>query len=217
MNRARLLRVVLPVLGVALLGTFVWSVRGGGAAPDGTVQLPPAPATLPKSLDDLRDRIGKTMERVGAVYEEALRHPSERLVQKYMNYSLDEMQKSRGREVDAETLIKILADSDPNLPFKVRESCVDALVAGARQLQDIDLSQDKKRGSMNNRAWFFKNKVVGLLDDSDQVTRKLAQRLLNEFYKSGGGDEDITGYNVDDKNTWGAAKRAWTKWLQRNG
>ena len=215
MNRSRLLRVVLPVLGVAMLGTFAWSVRGGGAAPDETVQLPPAPATLPKNLDDLRDRIGKTMERVTAIVAEAQRHPSELKIQQYMNYSLDDMQKTRGRDVTAETLIEILAD--PDVPYQVRESCIAALVAGARRLGDVDLSQDKKRGSMNYRASFFYKEVAPLLRDDDQVTRKLAQRLLNEFYKSGGGDEDITGYSVDDKSTWNKAMTAWKKWLQRNG
>ncbi|MGE0191669.1 MAG: hypothetical protein AB7T63_06455 [Planctomycetota bacterium] len=215
MTRTRVIRVVLPVLLLAVAGTWAQSVRHGGAAPDDAVELPPAPATQPRGIDDLRDRISATMARVQAICEEAQRHPSELKVQQYLSYGHDEMQKSRGRDVTAETLIEILAN--PDVPYGVRESCVKALVAGARTQGDVDLSQDKKRGSMTNRGYFFKNEVVGLLSDDDQVTRKLAHMLLTEFYKNGGGDEDIMGYSVDDKSTWNKAKRAWTKWLQRSG
>jgi hypothetical protein len=189
----------------------------------GSVEAAPAegtgaePARLePKSLDDLGRLITEAANRLDRLKEEAQRDPRERLVAEYLSYDTERMSKSRGR-VTAEDLVSWMADDKPTTQFPFRESCARAVLRGAKMLQDVDLTQEKKRGGSTNRGYFMAKHVAPLLASDDRTSRSLALLVLRDLYGNMLSEEEIAAYNLDDKSTWRGAVGKWVRHLKKKG
>ena len=198
------------VQGLVLLALAAGFAAPGRAAPPAPGTTPPAP----QGLDDLGRLIQEAAARLDRLIAEAGRDPRERLVAEYLSYDTERMAKGRGR-VTAEELVEWMTDAKAQFSF--RESCAKALLRGAKMLGDVDLTQDKKKGSSTNRGYFMYKLVAPLLKKDDRDTRSLALFVLNDLYGRMLSEEDIAAYNLDDKGTWNRAVSAWVNHLRKRG
>jgi hypothetical protein len=197
------MRGLLPV--AVLVVPFLLVSRAAGD--------PPAPAFAPPpaSLEQLAQRVGELTDRVKFMVDEANRDPRERKIRVYLGYSAKDLQDVR-RDVRAKELVEWMVD--PALNLLARQSAKDAIVGGAQQRGDPDLSLDEKKGSTTVRAWFCLQYVVKHLTHDDPKSAKLTSDLLKELWRPG-GIPDILAFDPADPKTHRPAKTAWTNFLKK--
>ena len=183
---------------------------------------------VPKSIASLEKGLSALQGRIDELVKKANQDPAELKIAIYRNYTPKQMKKTRGR-IRAEDIVGFMIDKEQDFS-RVREKAKEALIHGARYLNDPDLSEDEKQGSRTKRAAFCDKELIGILkranDDEvstpggkvkiDRLSRKLVNDLLKDWYKSAPRTHpEIRIYNQDSEPTWKSAHSAWKRFLKK--
>jgi hypothetical protein len=132
------------------------------------------------------------------------------LVRLYRSYTPEQLAEPRSRAVDVEDVLDIA--KDPTVPGPVREEAAKAVVWDSALRNDRKLDATGK--AMGRPRAKFTKKVLPMLTDKDPLTRELGKRICEGLWP-GFQDKDVQACNPADLDSCTAARRAWTKYIER--
>jgi len=189
--------VRLPILPVLVLAA-VPALAGPGSTPG------------PRSAAVRHDEIRSAVARLDALVARA-RVPVELdLIRLYRSYTADQLADPKSRAVDVEEILDIA--KDPTVPAEVRTEAAAAIVWDSALRNDTKL--DTKGKAMARPRAKFTKKVLPMLTDKDQLSRVLGKKISEGLWP-GFQDEDVRNWNPAEPDSCIAARRAWTKFLER--
>lgn len=173
----------------------------------GPGSAPAKPPTRHLTVEAMNAEIDRAEARLEALTAKAHEDPRTMKVDRYLAYSVEELQAAR-REVKAADLADFIADKDA--PISLRERARDALKSPLHRTNDPDLMITEGR---SRRARFCEAKLLPLLTSRDEIARTFAADLLDQYWYF--TDPDIQRYNPRPGNerTWAPALAAYRRLL----
>jgi hypothetical protein len=170
----------------------------------------PAAAPTRRTAASLHESIQREFERLDALVAKARVPVSLDVIRLYRSLTPEQLADARGRTPTAEDILDIAKD-DAELA-NVREEAAAALVSGDALRNDRKLDLTGK-AMARPRAKFTK-KVLPMLTDKDPFTRELGKRICEGLWP-GFQDKDVQACRAADLDSCSAARRAWTKYIER--